>query len=492
MTSVVSNYTSFSNSVVSNSIDDWKRYNRPESYLHPEFGVLSYNAPCTDCIEILDKRTENEKYFLSVNNPNEFYQQKSYGALHFPENGKWLTIDERLIKKTDNIYVSEKQIDPTGINTQLKNSFIKTPFGTIQFNQWKLIGVKNNTKINLANSNWSSYSVGENGIYVLNIFEGIDLELKFSRGSIKSNFIVRENNFAEYESLIFEDEFVSSNDGYFEFENSTNATKGVGELLYKKGIETVLEIGTALIFPKGFEKERSINAEYTIDKNKMGIIIPMNWILESLSQNTPLIIDPTVTSSNTLAQASITGSGYNATCFNGFCSYNLSVPTPANATVTDVQWSFNYRAQSLCYMQEGAVTFQLGTCRSPLQTNLFWFCDIANGGDCTGSNISMFTDVSTCLPAPSCTPQNLNFTMRFHRCYSSGTGCSNTCIGAISPWTMTIIGRTLEYTNATPITLNNTTICQGGTINASTAASRKSCPLETILPGPSFNDLRSC
>jgi gliding motility-associated-like protein len=471
MTSVVSNYTNFSKTVVSNSIDDWKRYNRPESFSHPEFGMLSNNSPCQDCIEILDKRTENEKYFLSINNPSEFYQQKSYGSLHFLENGKWLTIDERLIKKSDVIYSADQQVDPTGINIQLKNSFIKTPFGTVQFNQWKLFGIKNSTKINLANSNWSDYTIGENGIYIKNIFKGIDLELKFSRGSIKSNFIIVKNYFPEFETLIFEDDFNSNSPGYFVFENSLNASRGVGELLYKVNSENALEIGMALIYPQGLEKEKAQNAEYIIHENKMGIIIPMDWINENLNENTRLIIDPVVTSSNTLALASITGSGYNATCFNGFCSYNLSVPTPANATVTDVQWSFNYRAQGGCWMDEGAVTFLLGTCRSPAQNTLFWFCNLPNPGDCTGSNISMFTDVSSCLPPPSCTPQNLNFTMRFHRCFGSGAGCSNACIGALSPWTMTIVGRTLEYTNATPITLNNTTVCQGGTINASTAAS---------------------
>jgi gliding motility-associated-like protein len=469
MTHVVSNYNSFSTNNL-NSIENWKLKNKPEFFNHPEFGKLPSNAPCYDCVEDISKRTENEKFFVSTNNPSEFYQQKSYGALHFLEDGKWLTIDERLSKKIDHIYSADKQVDPTGINTQLKNSFIKTPFGTIQFNQWKLIGIKNNIKVDIANSNWSDYTIGENGIHINNIFQGIDLELKFSRGSIKSNFIIRENNFAEYESLLFEDVFTSNSDGFLRFTNSETSKRGVGELTYKNNFESILEIGMALIYPQGYEKEKSQYAEYIIENNKIGILIPMIWIIENLKNNTRLIIDPTVTSANTLAQASITGSGYNATCFNGFCSYNLSVPTPANATVTDVQWSFNYRAQSTCYMQEGAVTFQLGTCRSPSSTALFWFCDLASGGDCTGSNISMFSDISTCLPAPSCSPQNLNFTMRFHRCWSTETGCSNTCIGAISPWTMTIIGRTLEYTNATPITLNNTTICQGGTINASTAA----------------------
>jgi gliding motility-associated-like protein len=472
MKSVEPNYQYFKIENTSPQVNKLGEYN--SNYVsHPDFGKLPQNAPCEDCIEILSKRSENEKYFVSSIDPSIFYQQKSYGAINFYKNGNWLTIDERLKKIDENLFFAENQIDPTGLNTQYKNTFIKTPFGTVQFNNWKLKGLKNNVNSEIAIADWSDYTVGENGIYIKNIFKGIDLELKFSRGSIKSNFVIVKNYFSEFESLIFEDDFNSTSPGYFVFENSLNATRGVGELLYKVNSENTLEIGMALIYPQGLQKEKAQNAEYIIHENKMGILVPMDWINENLNENNRLIIDPVVTSSNTLAQASITGSGYNFTCFNGFCTYNLSVPTPANATVTDVQWSFNYRAQGGCWMDEGAVTFLLGTCRSPSQNNLFWFCGNPpyGPGDCTGSNISMFTDVSSCLPPPSCAPQNLNFTMRFHRCYGSGSGCSNTCIGALSPWTMTIVGRTLEYTNATPITLNNTTICQGGTINASTVAS---------------------
>ena len=471
MTHVASNYSTFSDNNIASSIEKWKLVNSPNFYQHPEFGIPLVNAPCTDCVEDLSKRTENEKYFVSSIDPSIFYQQKSYGAINFNKNGNWLTIDERLKKIDENLFFAENQIDPTGLNTQHKNAFIKTPFGTVQFNNWKLIGFKNNVNSEIATADWSDYTIGENGIYIKNIFKGIDLELKFSRGSIKSNFVIVKNYFSEFEALVFEDDFNSTSPGYFVFENSSNATRGVGELLYKVNSENTLEIGMALIYPQGLQKEKSQNAEYIIHENKMGIVIPMDWINENLNENNRLIIDPVVTSANTLALASITGSGYNATCFNGFCSYNLTVTTPANATVTDVQWSFNYRAQGGCWMEEGAVTYQLGTCRSPAQNNLFWFCNLPNPGDCTGSNISMFTDVSSCLPPPSCTPQNLNFTMRFHRCYDNLAGCSNSCIGALSSWTMTIVGRTLEYTNATPITLNNTTICQGGTINASTASS---------------------
>ena len=72
---------------------------------YPDFGKLPQNAPCQDCIEILSKRTENEKYFVSSIDPSIFYQQKSYGAINFYKNGNWLTIDERLKKIDENLFL---------------------------------------------------------------------------------------------------------------------------------------------------------------------------------------------------------------------------------------------------------------------------------------------------------------------------------------------------------------------------------------------------
>lgn len=472
MLKVSPNYESFTEQSTASLFEKWELYNSPNFYNHPEFGILPNNSPCIDCVEDLSKRTFNEKYFISTKKPSEFYKQKSYGAINFYKNGFWLTIDERLRKVNQHIYVAENQIDPTGINTRLKNSFIKTPFGNIQFNQWELFGIKQNQKVHISNSNWNNYTIGENGILITNIFNGIDLELNVSRGSIKSNFIIRQNNFSEFESLLFEDTFSSNLALFLNLNNSENKLKGIGEIsIENENYDKILEIGMALIYPKGYEKEKSQFAEYVIEKNKIGINVPMKWIIENLKEDTYLIIDPVVTSSNTLAQASITGSGYNPTCFNGFCTYNLAVPTPANSSITNVQWSFSYRAQSSCYRNEGAVSFLLGSCRSPVLNNYFWFCNVPSAGDCTGNNISIFNDISACLPAPSCNPQILNFVMRFHRCWSSQSGCSNSCIGAITPWTMTITGVTLEYSNSIPISLNNTTICQGGSINATTQAS---------------------
>jgi gliding motility-associated-like protein len=467
----VSNFNSFSESKIEN-LEEWKSFNDQAHWSNPDFGILPEDAPCSNCVEILSKRKEDERFFVDLKDRTIVYQQKSLGALHYLENNIWRRIDTRIRHIGSGIYASTHQIDPTYINTSEGFTTIKTPYGNYHFNNWKLYGIADGEKVLLSEANWTNKTVGDDGVIVYNCFPGIDLKIEFFRGRIKSSFVVHHNNYQNYPILYFKDQITSDNGQapFLQFEDETSSGRKISEITVKQGLIDALLINQAIVFPEGDEKNHSY-VEYDLFENNYGIYIPQNFIQNSLNLGKNFIIDPTVTSTNTLAQASITGSGYNATCFNGFCAYNLTVPTPANATITNVQWSFVYRAYSPCYMREGANTFFLGTCRSPGNNNQFWYCNQAATGTCTGTNVSIFSDVSSCLPPPSCDPQNLNFTMRFHRCYSSGSGCSNACIGADAPWTMTITGRTLEYTNTTAITLSATTICAGQSITASTSSS---------------------
>jgi len=470
MTSSESNYLTFTESSVQD-LTYWKQYNSNEFESHPEFGKLPYDAPCSECVEVFEKRKENERYFININDPSEFFQQRSYGALHFVRDGQWITIDPRIKPQSSTIFAALSQFDGVGFDTQNKFSFINTPLGEVSFNQWTLVGLKNNQEQILAQANWSNFTAGDDGILIHNIFPGIDAEMNTLRGTIKTNFIIKSLEFNDIDYLFFRDQFNHSIGGSLTFIETPNITEGVGSLHFKNQLGTLLEISPAIMYPRGGDKNEVTEADYRINNNQLDVVVPVSWITHYLTLYNELIIDPVVTSSNTLAQASITGSGYNATCFVGYCSYFLTVPTPANATVTDIAWTFNYRATSPCWRSEGAITLYLGSCRSPGPANFYWFCNLNSTGDCTGSNISIMSDFSSCVPAPSCTPQNLNFELRFHRCYNSG-GCSNTCIGAISPWTMTVTGRTLEYQNAVnPITLSATTICQGQNITATTTSS---------------------
>lgn len=449
----------------------WKVLNSETYYSHPEFGKLPYNTPCEECVEIYEKRTSESRYFVSTKDTSVFYIQQAMGQLH-QKNGKfWQTIDHRIADVGNGQYIASLQTDPVGFDSHSEHSFIQTPSGKITFNNWSLFGVVNGDETLLATADWSNYTVGSDGIRVHSVFPGIDAEMAVMRGAVKTNFIIKEHIFNNYDKLIFSDEFSGGN-GNLEFESFPGQSFANDRVLYKSNSTSILEIGKPILYPRNAAKSELIEVPYELNGNHLRIAVSDAWIEEKLAQYGELIIDPLVSSSNSLAQASITGSMYNSSCgFTNSCDYNLTVPTPANAQLTDVLWTFSYTAAGLCWMEDGAVRFATGSCVSPSQAGYYWFCNSIGTGTCDGVNISIFSDLQSCLPAPSCTPQNANFTMQFFRTCYGATGCNSSCIGAATPWTITIEGETIDYQSPTnPITLSNNTVCEGGSLTASTTA----------------------
>jgi hypothetical protein len=442
----------------------WSTVNTGIYTQHPEFGQLPYNAPCDNCVEDLSKRTAVERYFIDQANPSKFYIQKSIGLLHQEINGQFITINDRLSEKSEGVYEASNQIEPVGIQTAHRHSYIQTPFGSIEFNNWKLYGAQQGELTLLAKADWTNKTVGQDGMYVTEVFPGIDAQLIVFRGSIKTNFIVKHYSFGNFDRLVFSDQFSTSAQGEVALIPSGN------EVQVNLSNYHALTVGEAIAYPVNEEKNTEIMLPYSLDHNTLQISVPTNWLKEEL-QHAHVIIDPLVQGTATLAQASITGSMYNASCnFTNSCDYNLTVAAPANVTFTDIRWSFNYIAQGSCRLNDGAVKFGLGNCISPAQNTFFWFCNSNLSGTCNGNNVSVFNDLGSCLPAPSCSPQNVTFTMKFYRRCVGSTGCNNACIGANSPWTMVVEGRTIEYVAATnQISVSSTTVCAGQSITASTS-----------------------
>jgi gliding motility-associated-like protein len=463
------NFYSFSDSKVEN-LNHWLAKNKSEFFQHPEFGRLPYNSPCQNCVEDLSKRTASSRFFVDLVDRNKFYQQNAYGDLHFFRNGYWLTIDPQLKPQEDGTYAALSQLDPVSFNTNIKSTTVQTPQTQVTFNQWHLIGLKNGIETYLGNANWTDYTAGDDGMQVRNIFPGIDAQFITARGSVKTNFIVKQIAYEDFDELIFRDNFSASIPTKLTFKEH-EGNFGVGNLWLSSNETELVEIEQAVLYPVGGEKEYNIDLPYKISQNTMDVVVPVQILSTLLEEFGTIIIDPLVTSSNTLAQASITGSMYNASCnFTNSCDYNLTLATPANATFTDVRWSFNYVTSGSCRLNDGALKFGLGSCISPAANNFFWFCNSNQTGTCNGNNISVFNDLGSCLPAPSCSPQNVTFTLKFYRRCVGSTGCNNACIGANSPWTMVVEGRTIEYTATTnQITVSSTSVCAGQSITASTS-----------------------
>ncbi|MBP7808337.1 MAG: gliding motility-associated C-terminal domain-containing protein [Bacteroidia bacterium] len=460
---------------------DYARYNA-EKTNHPEFGALPFNAAYNGFVEVLNKREVDQRLFVNPKAPSEIKIQKSLTALHYKVNGEWVTVDHRLADKGNGIYEASNQFDPVGFNTIVKKSYIKTPSGQIDFNNWKLFGSdENGTEELIALPNWSDYTVGDDGMYIKNVFPGIDAQMIVNRGSVKTNFIIKSVQNPNYKNLVFKDDFTLPLGSFFKFENGGSASVSKSAINLINNNETVLEIGEANAYPENGTKADNTLMNYSIAGNKLSVIVPVSWIQTHIGKGN-VIIDPLVSSSNTLAQASITGSMYNASCgFTNSCNYNLSVNTPANTTLTNASWSFNYIANGTCWLQDGAVKYTTGACTSPSATGFYWYCNAVGGGTCTGNNISIWNDVRTCMPAPSCAPVSVPFTMQFFRSCFGAAGCSGTCIGANSPWTMTLDGRTVEFTNVvTPFSLSSTSVCAGSNITATSNGVQYGVPAYNI------------
>tara|TARA_B100000508_G_scaffold141097_1_gene146935 strand:- start:16417 stop:20313 length:3897 start_codon:yes stop_codon:yes gene_type:complete len=470
MTSKARNFETFDSERASN-VEAWKKHNDESYYDHPDFGILLENAPCRNCVEDLSKREKDLRHFIDIEDPTRFYIQKAKGLLHHKVNGKWVNIKHKLEEHGPSSYISPFYLNEVQINCNDQSVTIREGIREVSFNNWSLYKTLNDEQIKVSEANWTNYSAGEDGVYVTDIFPGIDAELIIYPGSIKTNFVINEISINNYDALIFKDDINTNGNTELDFIPIPNGQKGVGDIAISSDGRGIAQYGRAVAYPRGGEKSMIEEIPYAVSKNSISMIVPKEWINKYKDQY-KLIIDPLVSASNTLAQASITGSEYNASCnFDNSCDQFLTVPAPANATFDDVLWTFTYEAINGAWLNEGAVRFATGGCVSPSQAGFYWFCNLTGGGTCEGTNVSVFSDLGSCLPAPSCSPQNVNFTMQFFRSCWGTAGCNNDYIGAFSPWTMTITGQTIDYTNiSNPINVSSTTVCEGGSINVNTSA----------------------
>jgi len=200
------NFNCFTLPQKSKHISQWQSENKKEFIQHPEFGTMAFNGPRGDLVELLNKRAVDYRYYINPDHPSEFFIQQSLGDLHYKKDGHWLTIDHHIFNKGNGIFEASNQPEPVGFNTSTGISYIVTPSGTVNFNQWKLYGIdQENNEHLIADANWNNFTAGDDGLYILNIFPGIDASMKVMRGAIKTNFIVKSYQLNGYTALVFRD-----------------------------------------------------------------------------------------------------------------------------------------------------------------------------------------------------------------------------------------------------------------------------------------------
>ncbi len=458
---------------------------------HPEFGAIPFNSGLDSAIELIDQRTEYTRTLVKAGTSGKItYTQKGYYPLHYRDtSGQWMTYDSRLhpVPNQQGVFEAVHQYSPTTVNTVNKSASIRNGASAIRFNNnlelFYQDSAGNRTSLGIAD--WSNYSAGSDGVLVVDAWNGIDMQILVSDGAIKTNYIVKSP--------------VLYTSGFFVFVDNIDAGTGSTMLftspnldLWGNTISSIdvidnggnhsFRIGEAWGYDQSNNRAQNTAFGYRLVGSDLELHVPVSWLSNPIMQY-PLIIDPLVSSTGTRLQGSIGGSGLNNSgAFTNSCNYTLAVPTPTNCTITNVLWSFTYRAQNGAVMCEGGLDFLYGACRSPAAAGFYWFCNNCTfAGNCTGTNVSIFGDFAACIPAPQCASYNMNFTMRFYDRWA-GAACSNTFIAANSNWVMTIEGQTVNQPSA-PASSNGTTICLGA-FTTLTASGTFGVPGYTYLWSP--------
>ncbi|HTB24341.1 MAG TPA: hypothetical protein VK711_03180, partial [Puia sp.] len=270
------NFTSFTRKYI-NRGPIWMIRNR--AYLnHPDANFADRYSPGSAAVEIFGKRTVDTKFYINKDNPSIVYSQRSSSPMHFKKNGQWVTIDTRIYPKGPLLYEASNQEDPLGFDIKRKSSYIITGDGRTYFNAWKLYGKNGGAEILLANADWTHYTAGDDGIAIKNIFPGIDAEMKVSRGSIKTNFIVHTNKFSSYKTLLFRDSFLNGHDGNLSFSNGLPGNGVVSAADFRVSAGTVFHINEGVMYQKNNPSSTYQFIPYFLDHNKLTLAIDRDFL----------------------------------------------------------------------------------------------------------------------------------------------------------------------------------------------------------------------
>ena len=237
------NYTTF-NKPVKQSAAILEKLSSADAKKHVEYGTIPYNAPCINCAELLDKRTQGSRLFIDVNNEAHTYSQQSYFPLHYKANNNdaWRTIDPLLQSMGNNVYAAPNQPIPT--KCDLNNKSTSLVLGGFEFEFSKDLTLYFYTENAASSWHAASYhqrTIGSEGLKVKNVWEGLpgmDMVQQFSIGEIKTSYIINTPIDLPFTDgyMVIEDHF-SLPDGYtFEQEKPNTNSDGqyAGNYLLKK------------------------------------------------------------------------------------------------------------------------------------------------------------------------------------------------------------------------------------------------------------------
>ena len=441
------NYTYFT--ARKRSIDEkWLKYN-PAEQDHPDAAFIPAEQPVPGAIEVLGKRSETTRYFVDADNPSRVFSQSAYGALHYQKDGRWLLIDRRLDRIDSRIIEASRQPEPVGFDLEKKHSYIRTAGGVVAFNTWTLYGRGKSGKIPLASADWTRLTAGDDGVWIKDIFPGVDAEMSVDRGQIKTNLVVRKWEYPQFAEYIFEDAYVHEKGIVPEFENEKKAKAGIGSVSLSTGGKKIASVGEAFAYSQQ-EAGTRILLPYELEDNRQGILLTYNALMSLLASG-PFVIDPLVRGTQSGLVFTDPLKSYNASadnrssCSEDFregCSYSWKVEVPGKITVTNIIFSGRIRTISPCTRDKMFYKYRLGG--GKCGENVKWLTEgnPATPGDTGGGDYP--TDYYNACFQPGCESTWQDVRLSILRSCMGDFGCGDACVRGIGPFVITVEGRTLD------------------------------------------------
>lgn len=453
-----------------------RKYNDPQYYSHPDFGMLTFEAPEGKSVaEDLSKRTPYERYYVDLDQPQFFYIEKSSKPINYYQNGYLRAIDASLKQEVTGIYRASSQPCATELNTIQKYSAINLGSQIFEFNHFLLRVVQYDNSVQLLSPDWSHIVVGNYGAYITNAFPGIDMKIIYREASVKSEFIIKQNQHVK--QMVFVDQLSTSNQLSVQAEAgmSSDHTKGHILIFDNSQGQQVAQIEPPRTHDNSGSHTSWINTCSLIGNNLE--ILCDSSILNGTQTLYPVTVDPLVTAVGPIVNGTTYLSGTRVS--PAFCSNNISVTYPGGTTPWDVSagwsiysnWCFGYYTghgalSDDCWMSEAQV-WVTSSCggRTPAGA-LIWTCAGCNNtGNWTPTiafGSSGTQSLAQCYTA-SCAAQTQTYTINANRTncstYSNYDDCAPTSRSycqTLDNWRVTVQGRNME-------TLGNSTTGNGAT-----------------------------
>ncbi len=436
----------------------------PSRYFsHPDLGIFPYSVQKKNSlIELIDKRTSDSRYFIERGSGGKkFMIQKSFTPINYLDGNGWMReINYRLSPTTSpEVFSASQQRSPITIDIGKHEVTIFSKLKKLSLaKDIRLVHIDNSgIESEIGKANWSNYSAGDEGIIIYDFYPNVDLVFSVRESKIETDFVIKQQLNLGNGYLVMKQKFSLSNDLKF---TPSNQLEQKEHYIIDTKNNLYFTIEKCYAFSNDVNNTAFPLTNSIDSSGELSVFTPVDW-LNSPSTIYPVVIDPIVTAADSLLAAAIMGTKYSPVCWTNSCDYFLTVPSPANSTITDISTSFTFQTIAACNGSDGGFNIDYAACRFPSAAPGVQWCNLPGSTLCQWYNVPI-PEFNACFPAPSCSPQNLDFTLHFYRCNTDpDTNCSLNCVRAYDPWVMYVSGRTLEMTYFTP----SMQICGGTSVD---------------------------